>query len=158
MRDQFDLFGQAAAAAGSVKTSAVQSIKVKHSAAQLTPIQQRFNKLLSRLDNLNRKMVDFDELIQRHRMPYCQFMDATEQRIIQCRREILLFLHERRQGKGLTAAEKKFSFKLIKDLLADMNIASDAELKAVFDLYHPPEEQAQQAEADALVGCKAFLL
>ena len=149
MSNQFDLFDQAAIP-GAVKSSAVQSIKVKPSAAQLTPAQHRFNKLISRLDKLNRQMADFDQVIQRHRMPYLQSMDAIEQRISQCRREILLFLHERRQAKGLTASEKKFSFKLIKGLLEDMNVPGDAELEAVFELYHPPEEQAQQAEADAL--------
>jgi hypothetical protein len=149
MLDQFDLFGQTAAPE-TAKSSAVQSIKVKPSAAQLTPAQRRFNKLISRLDNLNRQMVDFDRVIQRHRMPYLQSMEAIEQRLNQCRREILLFLHQRRQGKGLTASEKKFSFELIKGLLEDLDVAGDAELQAVLDLYHPPEEQAQQAEAEAL--------
>lgn len=150
MSNQFDLFGQAPASE-SPESSAVQSIKVKKSsAAQLTPAQRRFNKLISRLDNLNRQLADFDGLIQRHRMPYLESMEAVERRLDQCRRDILLFLHERRQGKGLTASEKKFSFELIKGLLEDLDVAGDAELQAVFDLYHPPEEQAQQAEAEAL--------
>ena len=149
MSNQFDLFDQAATP-GTVKSSAVQSIKVKPSAAQLTPAQHRFNKLISRLDKLNRQMADFDQVIQRHRMPYLQSMEGLEARIVQCRREILLFLHERRQAKGLTASEKKFSFRLIKELLEDMNVPGDAELEALFDLYHSPQEQAQLAEEEAL--------
>ena len=149
MDDQFDFLG-GSPAPESAKSSAVQSIKVKPSADNLTPTQHRFNKLISRLDNLSQQMLDFDQIIQRHRIPYLQSVAAIEQRLQQGRREMLLFLHERRQGEGLTASEKRFVFQLVKALLKNLQVAGDTELKAVFDAYHPPEEQAQQAQEEAL--------
>lgn len=149
MNDQFDFFSQATAPEAA-PSSALQSVKVKPSAAELTPAQHRFNKLISRLDKLHQQMQDFDRVVQRHRMPYLQAVGKIHQRLDQCRREILLCLHERRQSKGLTASEKKFSLELIKRLLETLQITGDAELQAVFNFCHPPEEQAQEAEEEAL--------
>ena len=148
MSDQFDLFGQATAPEVA-KSSALQSVKVKASAAELTPAQRRFNKLISRLDKLHQQIQDFDRVIQRHRIPYLQAVESIHRRLHQCKREILLCLHERRQGKGLTVSEQKFSLELIKRLLEALEIKGDAELQAVFELCHPPEDQAQQAEEEA---------
>jgi hypothetical protein len=149
MNDQFDFFGQATAPEAA-PSSALQPVKVKPSAAELTPAQHRFNKLISRLDKLHQQMQDFDRVVQRHRMPYLQAVGTIHQRLDQCRREILLCLHERRQGKGLTASEKKFSLELIKRLLDTLQFTGDAELQAVFNFCYPPEEQAKEAEEEAL--------
>ena len=127
MSDPFDFFGQASSPEAA-PSSALQPVKVKPSAAELTPAQRRFNKLLSRLDKLHQQMQDFDRVVQRHRMPYLQDVGEIHQRLDQCRREVLLYLHERRQGKGLTASEKKFSLELIKRLLDTLQITGDAEL------------------------------
>ena len=136
--------------------SFIQVIKVKANTGTLSPAQRRFNKLISRLDNLHREIQSFEKMLHQHRMPFLQRITEIESNINQCRRKMLLFLHDRRQGQDLTASEKKIAAEMIKLFFEFIDQAGDDLLESIFDIYHSPKKLAQQEAKDALIK-KEFL-
>lgn len=126
----------------------VTRLKVQKSAgAKLSPAQQRFNKLLARVDNLGRQLQEFERLEGRFRQPHLQAMAELQRQTVQVQKDMALFLHGRLQQTGLTATQQKSARALLKpllQLLVEVD-GGDMQLRALFDLYHPPEEQAEQA-------------
>jgi hypothetical protein len=138
------------------KSLTIQAIKVKAHAGTLSPAQRRFNKLMSRLDHLNREMQSFEHMMQQHRMPFLQLMKTIHESMDQYRREMVLFLHDRRQGKALTATEKKIAADVIKFFFEWIEESDDEALESIFNIYHSAKERAQQDAAEALIK-KEFL-
>ena len=84
---------------------------------KLSPAQQRFNKLLARVDNLGRQVQNIQRLVDAVRAPHLERVSGLERRITQTQTDMALFLHERLQRKGLTAAQKKSVHSILESLL-----------------------------------------
>lgn len=143
-----DLFGEVPAAEPAPVTDSVARLKVKKTAqGKLSPAQQRFNKLLARVDNLGRQMQDIEQLAGSVRGPHLAQLSELERRIAQTQAQMLLYLHERLQRKGLSAAQQKSVRGLVQSLLLVVQQEMDeAQWTALHAQYFPPEAQAQQAQ------------
>ncbi|MBU4424214.1 MAG: hypothetical protein KKG12_10695 [Gammaproteobacteria bacterium] len=143
-----DLFGEVPAAEPAPVTDSVARLKVKKTAqGKLSPAQQRFNKLLARVDNLGRQMQDIEQLAASVRGPHLAQLSELERRIAQTQAQMLLYLHERLQRKGLSAAQQKSVRGLVQSLLLVVQQEMDeAQWTALHAQYFPPEAQAQQAQ------------
>lgn len=91
---QTDLFGDvpspAPAAPGVARLKVLPSGRNK-----LSPAQQRFNKLLARVDNLGRQLQELQLLADKVRGPHLDRMAELERQMDEGRRKMLAFLHER---------------------------------------------------------------
>ena len=143
-----DLFGEVPAAEPAPVTDSVARLKVKKTAqGKLSPAQQRFNKLLARVDNLGRQMQGIEQLAASVRGPHLAQLSELERRIAQTQAQMLLYLHERLQRKGLSAAQQKSVRGLVQSLLLVVQQEMDeAQWTALHAQYFPPEAQAQQAQ------------
>lgn len=84
---------------------------------KLTAAQQRFNKLLAKVDSLGRKLQDFARLADKVRGPHLDRMAELERAMAEGRWQMVLFLHARLQRKGLTAAQQKTARQMVQALL-----------------------------------------
>lgn len=150
---QTDLFGEvpspAPAAPGVARLKVLPSGRHK-----LSPAQQRFNKLLARVDNLGRHLHELQQLADKVRGPHMDRMAELERLMDEGRRKMLAFLHERLQRKGLTAAQQKVAREILQSLLpppglGDESVPELAELRAI---YAPPSsnEDGPSGQTDVL--------
>ena len=119
---------------------------------KLSPAQQRFNKLLARVDNLGHQLQDFGRLADKVRGPHFARMAELERQMDAGKRQMLAFLHERLQRKGLTAAQQKTVREILQNLLPPPGPGDeeDADLAALRTIYAPPpspDDEATQMEA-----------
>lgn len=147
---QTDLLGAASAPAPSsapaVATgSGVTGLKVTaRGAGKLSPAQQRFNKLLARVDNLGRQVQNIQRLTDAVRAPHLERVSSLERRITQTQTEMAVFLHERLQRKGLTAAQQKSVRRIVMLLLEMLEPESDdSPLVALHSVYFSAQDQTQ---------------
>lgn len=141
MPPEIDLFGE-------VPPAPAAQLKVVKTKAKLSPAQQRFNKLLSRVDNLTAQTQHLHTMADRFRPAHLQTMAELEKQTTSLQKDMLLFLHERLQRKGLTAPQQKTVRSIVKDLLEILEPEDDPQVMALFDTYYTPEEQAQTDLAD----------
>lgn len=143
-----DLFGEVPSANTHPAGDGVARLKVQKTAqGKLSAAQQRFNKQLARVNNLGRQMQDIEQLAASVREPHLAQISAYERAIAQTQAQMLLFLHERLQRKGLSAAQQKSVCALVQSLLQVARPEMDeAQWTALHAQYFPPEVQKQQAQ------------
>jgi hypothetical protein len=144
-----DLFGEVPSANTHPAGDGVARLKVQKTAQgnKLSAAQQRFNKQLARVNNLGRQMQDIEQLAASVREPHLAQISAYERAIAQTQAQMLLFLHERLQRKGLSAAQQKSVCALVQSLLQVARPEMDeAQWTALHAQYFPPEVQKQQAQ------------
>lgn len=144
----YDLFGELPPAEPVRSAEGVARLKVQKAAqGKLSPAQQRFNKLLARVDNLGRQMQDLEQLAASVRAPHLAQMSEIERSTARAQVAMLLFLHERLQRKGLSAAQQKSVRSMVQGLLRAAQGAMDRpQWTALHAEYFPPAAQAQQAQ------------
>lgn len=144
----FDLFGELSLPEPTPSRDGVARLKVQKTAqGKLSPAQQRFNKLLARVDNLGRQMQDLEQLSASVRGPHLAQMSEIERKTAQTQVAMLLFLHERLQRKGLSAAQQKSVCGVVQGLLLVVEREMDGpQWTALYSEYFPPEVQEQHAQ------------
>ena len=117
---------------------------------KLTAAQQRFNKLLAKVDNLGRKLQDFARLADKVRGPHLDRMAELEREMADGQRQMLLFLHERLQHKGLTVAQQKIAREMVQSLLPPPNHTgeADADVFAQLRAMYAPEAMQPVQESE----------
>lgn len=140
---QADFFGdgQSPSTHHSPSTPEASRLKVlPRGREKLSPAQQRFNKLLARVENLGRQLQDLQQLADKLRPPHLARMAELKRKMDEARREMLVFLHQRLQRKGLTAAQQKAMREILQSLLPSSGPVdeSDPELAELCSIYAPP--------------------
>ena len=77
------------------------ALKLTEQDTQLSPSQQRFNRLLGRIDKLQAQLVEVQALRDAHRPVYHQSLAPLRERYRMSVREMVLLLDSRLQSKGL---------------------------------------------------------
>lgn len=126
--------------------ASAQALRIVPGQARLSPAQQRFNKLLSRVANLQRSQAALDALVLRWAGPHQQTLATLQQASSQCMLEMLLFLHERLQRPGLTQSQRKNLREMVRLLVEQMEPEGHPQVLALVDLYISEEERALFAE------------
>lgn len=158
---QTDLFGAVPAPTAPADSGVTRLKVLPRGREKLSPAQQRFNKLLARVDNLGRQLQNIQRLVDAVRAPHLERVSGLERRITQTQTDMALFLHERLQRKGLTAAQKKSVHSILESLLQVLEPeGDDSPLAALRSVYFPNEEQArslQDAKRQVLDAMEATL-
>ena len=129
-------------------TSPLQALKV--SAARLTPEQQRFNRLLTRVETLTREIEATRTLADTHRQRVSANLPPLQQRCLALMRELALSLDQRLQDKSrLGHVQRSVAIGILCDLSESLASHGDAEMRNLHDLYSEyslSEKEKMEAE------------
>lgn len=148
MSDSFqaDLFGGVQPSVPS-QPEAAQLKVLPTGREKLSPAQQRFNKLLARVENLGRQLQDMRHLADKVRGPHLDRMAELARQMDAGRRAMLVFLHQRLQRKGLTAPQRQTALEILQSLLPPPDHETDAELAELQAIYAPPPDERGDGDA-----------
>lgn len=136
---------QAHAATASKAVAAV-SLKME---GPLSPEQQRFNRLLVRIENLAGKIESTRALGDAHRLRSASVLPPLVQRRDQLMREMVLWLHERLQRKGLSRRLQAMACEIICSLSESFASAGDEFMRQLHDSCSAKSFSDKQSEAAA---------
>jgi uncharacterized protein YdcH (DUF465 family) len=122
-------------------------------AAKLSAAQQRFNRLLAKIDKLEGQVTEMQTLGDAFRPLYSSTLAPLRQAHMAMLRRMVLHLDERLQRKGLTPAQKRDTLEILCNLCEALAMKGDAEMAALHDQHSPhtlrQKEQNQAAELRA---------
>lgn len=119
---------------------------LKFSSASLSPEQQRFNKLITRTENLARKIEAAGMLADAHRPHHGATLRPLEDERSALMRRMALWLDERLQRKGLSTRQRRMTSEIICSLTAELAMAGDDAMKQLHDA-HSDESLAEQEQS-----------
>ncbi len=129
--------------------SGVALSALKFSNATHSPEQQRFNKLLTRTENLAKKIEALRTLADAHRPLYKGTLHRLEVERSSLMRNMVLWLDERLKRKGLSAKHKRMASELICNLAAGFALAGDEAMQQLHDAHSDQSLAEQQEDATA---------
>lgn len=112
-----DLFGEVPEPQAGSLAAAGQALRIARTQAKLSPAQQRFNRLISRIAHLQQSQQELDALVLRWGGPHQHTMAQLRQETEQVERDMLLVLHERLQRPGLSRSQRQRLHELVKNLV-----------------------------------------
>ena len=148
--EQTDLFGQPIPRQGEATQAPLQALRVTaaHTGRKLSPAQQSFNKLLSRIHNVTVMLQELDVRVNKFQAPHQQAMAALQKQADVQLKAMLLLLHGHLQTRHVTKAQRRDLSQLVAGLLLQAEHLQDPELLALMDQYYSQAEQAQWAADD----------
>ena len=153
MKTQPDLFGDLAppetlrqAARAPAPSSGLRVLKID-AQGKLTPAQQRFNKLLARVENLTLQIEQVRAAADAHRPQHARALAALQAKHAQAMKRMALWLDQRLQGKALTKALRGYAIEIIISLSETLAIQGDAAMNEMHDAYSD-EGLGEKAQAD----------
>ena len=156
MRHQPDLFsGETPDACQQSKNSPAAALKLAAQDARLSPGQQRFNRLLERIDKLKGQLAGIQALCDAHRPVYHQTLAPLRERHQALMREMVLWLDKRLQRKGLSALQKSTASTILCNLSMQLAAQGDEEMKILHD-QHSSESLAQK-ERSAMMDMRDMM-
>ena len=124
-------------------------------AAKLSAAQQRFNRLLAKIDKLEGQVTEMQKLGDAFRPLYDSTLAPLRQAQTAMIRRMALHLDERLQRKGLTPAQKRNGLEILCSLCEMLAMKGDAEMAALHD-QRSPRTLRQKEEAQA-AGLRAMM-
>ena len=149
MTRQADLFGEDPALPSSPATVSMPALSPGATGQPLSPAQQRFNRLLARIDKLKRQMEELQALADTKRPLYHSTLHPLRARRLALMRKMALWLDERLQRRGLSKAHKQTATDILCSLCEHPAADGDEEMRALHDKHsqHSIEEKQQAAAA-----------
>ena len=127
--------GAADAKASASGSSALRLVAGKD--ARLSPTQQRFNRLLARIENLKAQRVALETLADAYRPQYSAMLTPLEDSKQALMHSMVHKLDEHMQGKGLTVAQKRIGAEILCDLTETLAASGDETMQVLHDKYSP---------------------
>jgi hypothetical protein len=152
MPKQNQLFSDTAPTA----TSASQALTaLKIDASQLSPAQKRFNKLLAETETLAARIDNTRRAIDAHRIASSNTLTPLEQEKTGLLRQMVVWLDQRLQRKGLTAKQKHAARDILCDMAAEMAYAGDEAMKKLHDAHS--DQSLDELEKDDAQLMQSFM-
>lgn len=124
-------------------------------AAKLSAAQQRFNRLLAKIDKLEGQVTEMQTLGDAFRPLYSSTLTPLRQTQTAMMRRMALLLDERLQRKGLTPTQKRDTLEILCNLCEALAIKGDAEMAALHDQHSP--HTLRQKEEEQAAGLRAMM-
>ena len=124
-------------------------------AARLSPAQQRFNRLLAKIDKLKSQVAEIQTLTDVYRPLYQSTLEPLREQQKGTMRCMALWLDERLERKGLTPVQKRNAIEILCGLCETLAAGGDEAMAALHDKRSPLSlrevEQGHAAEMRALM-------
>ncbi|CAN5391538.1 J domain-containing protein [soil metagenome] len=146
-----DLFADAAPGASPDTSGSALRLGGGKDAPRLSPAQQRFNRLLGKIDKLKSQVADIQALTDTYRPLYERTLEPLRKQQKQSMRRMALWLDERLDGKGLSPAQKRATTEILCSLCETLAADGDAAMAALHDKRSPQSlRQKEEAQAAAM--------
>ena len=124
-----------------------------------TPAQKRFNKLMASIEATRAESEVVQRVVNAHRPAHVQTMRQLAQQVVQLRKDMIQFLDQRLQVKGLTAKQKQLTTRILLSLCDQWADLDAPELDEIVSRHRSAQEVAEleQDEAAAAEEAKAFM-
>ena len=119
-------------------------------AARLSPSQQRFNRLLEKIDKVKNQIAEIQTLGDVYRPLYESTLAPLRKQQMSAMRRMALWLDERLERKGLTSAQKRAGIEILCGLCRTLAAGGDEAMAALHDK-RSPLSLRQQEEGQAAV-------
>jgi curved DNA-binding protein CbpA len=116
---------------------------------QLSPAQQRFNALLSRIEALSGQIQRLQAWSERHRYAHIQALRESALQAQAHRKSLLLLVHERLQTSDFTDRQQRMARGLVRGLMDQLVTTADPQVQALAELYTSEEDTQEAAEEQA---------
>ncbi|SEF59746.1 hypothetical protein [Nitrosomonas ureae] len=126
--------------------NSVNALKMTAQHDQLSPGQQRFNRLLERIDKLKVQLIEVQVMRDAHRPMYHRILTPLRERHSTCVREMVFLLDNRLQRKGLSVQQERIAAAILCNLSMQLIAQGDEEMKALHDK-HSSESLAQKEQS-----------
>lgn len=148
MPQQPDLFADeiAAAVRQQAENNSVSALKAIPQGTQLSPSQQRFNRMLDRIEKLKKQLHEMQTISDAHRPVYHQTIAPLRASGQALTRELVLWLDKRLTRKGLSKNQQRIAATILCHLSEPLAIQGDVEMQTLHDK-HSPESLAQKEQA-----------
>jgi hypothetical protein len=153
MKAQPDLFSNEPLAASAEAGSATgMALRLGAKDSRLSPAQQRFNRLLARIDKLKGQIAEVQALADLHRPLFSAKLTPLRERFQALMRRMALWLDERLQGKDLRPAQKRTAIEILCGLCEALVAGGDESMRTLHDRRsrHSLDEKDQAAAAGML--------
>jgi hypothetical protein len=124
-------------------------------APRLSPAQQRFNRLLAKIDKLKGQIAEVQSLADTYRPLYSSTLAPLRAQQQAMMRRMALWLDERLQRKGLTPSQKRAGSEILCSLCEILAAQGDEAMAALHDKHSPSslrqKEQEQAAEMRSMI-------
>jgi len=149
-KNQPDLFSDAA-----LETAGTTLRVGGKGAPRLSPAQQRFNRLLAKIDKLKGQIAEVQSLADTYRPLYSSTLAPLRAQQQAMMRRMALWLDERLQRKGLTPSQKRAGSEILCSLCEILAAQGDEAMAALHDKHSPSslrqKEQEQAAEMRSMI-------
>ena len=152
MLKQSKLFADLVAAPAA---SSVVSLKIV--GGKLSPEQARFNKLVARIETLNREIAAARALGDLHRPAFMRTVPPLQSRSDELLRDVVRLLDQRLQQKshkGLTEKDRQMAREFICNFAFEFAQSGDVAMKAIFDAYS--DQSIDEIDQDGALEAKAM--
>lgn len=148
MPQQPDLFADeiAAAVRQQAENNSVSALKAIPQGTQLSPSQQRFNRMLDRIEKLKKQLHEMQTISDAHRPVYHQTIAPLRASGQALTRELVLWLDKRLARKGLSNNQQRIAATILCHLSEPLAIQGDVEMQTLHDK-HSLESLAQKEQA-----------
>ena len=150
VKPQPDLPAQAAPAAAATAGTALRLDGGK-GGPRLSAAQQRFNRLLAKIDKLEGQVTEVKTLADAFRPLYQSTLEPLRAEHKAAIRRMVLALDERLQRKGLTPAQKRDGLEIFLDLCQTLAEWGDADMAALHDQRSPRSLREKEQERAAMM-------
>ena len=117
--------------------------------------QQRFNRLLARIDKLKGEVAQIQALANTYRPLYASTLMPLREQQASSMRRMALWLDERLARKGLTAAQKRSVIEILCALCETLAAGGDEAMAALHDKHSP--RSLRQKEEDEAAEMRAMM-
>ena len=155
MKHQADLFGNLPSpetppqpTRDPAPSSGLRVLKID-AQGKLTPAQQRFNKLLSRVENLTAQIEQVRAAVDTHRPQHANSLAALQAKHAETMKRMALWLDQRLHGQALTKAQRRYATEIIISLSESLAAQGDPVMGELHDTYSE-EGLSEKLEADFL--------
>jgi hypothetical protein len=156
MSHQFDLFAdEIPAASKQNENNSTTALKLTAQDSKLTPSQQRFNRLLKRIEKLKNQLVEAQSISDAHRPAYHKTITPLRDRHQSLTREMVLLLDRRLQRKGLSRTHRDIATMILCNLCEQLAAEGDEEMQILHDK-HSSESLAEKEQA-AILQTRAMM-
>ncbi|TAG47658.1 MAG: hypothetical protein EAZ30_08965 [Betaproteobacteria bacterium] len=135
---QQDLFGNASPLEPS------QRLALRAKVLARTPAQKRFSRLLTDIENANRRMQGVSEMLEAGRNAYRDHLEPIFEQLTEAQRavafQIAKRLVDKTKHKGFTVPLKRFTTDLLEGMLPPWEVQADDPLRPLYEeIFGPPE-------------------